>query len=107
MNKVRRVPRRCDEKGCKGVAQVWCFLPGDYTPEGEEFDGAYCSEHAEQNGFCRMCGQFWAGVESFHFGTYHGYCDNCRYEVEREEDLEYDEWEDSDYYEPPQEAYVC
>ena len=58
----------CDEHGCS-ESGYHCELP-----DGTAF--AYCYAHMRANGFCRGCGLFWAGVESFDFSG-HGYCDNC------------------------------
>ena len=75
----------CDEEGCTSHFTVGCYLPD--TDRTNRPDNFYCSEHAEQNGFCKSCGDFWGGVESFEFGEYHGYCDNCAYELERDDEL--------------------
>jgi hypothetical protein len=70
-------PYRCEEPGCLNEAMP-CYLSGD--PEPSEW---WCSEHAFEHGFCRGCGQFWAGIESFDFGP--GYCPNCRDEIQADE----------------------
>ncbi len=77
---------RCMEEGCGNIG-FECYLPDD----GDEASYAYCAEHAFDNGFCKRCGQFWAGIESFDFGK--GYCDNCQYELDDETDDETDEWD--------------
>lgn len=53
----------CQEAGCTldGFA---CYLP-DYDSTNEPY--FYCSEHAFNNGFCKMCGSFNGGLESFEF----------------------------------------
>jgi len=71
----------CDEDGCEKEG-CECTLP-DGT-----LGGRYCTTHAFRNGFCKGCGMFWAGIESFDFGS--GYCDNCR------TDWDEPEWDEDD-----------
>jgi hypothetical protein len=78
--------RLCDEPGCD-LPAFECVLPDG------ALNGYYCSKHAFDNGFCKMCGMFWAGMESFDFGN--GYCDTCQVEVDII-DGTYDEPEDDD-----------
>jgi len=88
---VRQIERVCDEDGCTNVG-LECSLPDDDTVASY----AYCDEHIFNNGFCRMCGQFWGGVESFEFLN-GGYCDNCRSELDHEDaEPDDDEWDDLD-----------
>jgi hypothetical protein len=46
----------------------------------------YCIDCAQKLGYCYICGEFWAGIESFDFGP--RYCENCASEVEEDEDDE-------------------
>lgn len=86
----------CMEDGCKSTEGIACFYE-----VGDQPDVYYCWEHIVQNGFCRGCGQFWAGVDSFDFQHY-GWCDNCWDQVsEPESEFEYED----DYYESPYEEY--
>lgn len=82
----------CMEDGCWKRDTVSCFLP-DY--ESQSVDGKpdyyYCSKHAGRF-FCRICGQFWAGIESFDF-LHPGYCDNCDDQIQHD----FDDGEDDDY----------
>lgn len=88
--------RRCDEPGCELEGRA-CFLPTHDQPAGEDEhpDAYYCAEHAFANGFCRGCGDFWGGVESFEFAN-GGYCDNCRSAIDAEERDEQDWFEVDD-----------
>lgn len=92
---------RCGHEGCDREA-IACWLPRhgylDDQPENdpEEPDDWYCPEHAALHGYCRSCGSFAGGVESFEFGGDAGYCDYCRGEREQERAIERgeDEWID-------------
>jgi hypothetical protein len=76
----------CDEPRCDNPGHA-CFLPGSQEP-----DGGYCSEHAFAHGFCKGCGDFWGGVESFEFIN-NGWCDNCRAEFDEPDDDEEYAWD--------------
>ena len=78
------------EDGC-GNAGFECFLPDDEN----QASYAYCVEHAFDNGFCRSCGQFWGGIESFEFLN-GGLCDNCKDELEQE--IAYEQAEDEPWH---------
>lgn len=68
----------CEEPGCTEGGWVACRLP-DHHETGEEHH--YCREHAFAHGYCKGCGDFWGGVESFEFLN-NGYCDNCRSQID-------------------------
>ena len=76
-------PRECDFPGCHREAMP-CWLPDDLDQPSEYL----CLEHARQAGYCAGCGRFSAGIESFDFGRYPGYCDNCQGELEIEDERE-------------------
>lgn len=82
----------CQHEGCSNPG-IPCFMPGNY--DADDPDYFYCGEHCQIEGFCYICGQFWAGVEMFDFGP--GYCVNCASEVE-EPDYDDMDWFD-DYAE--------
>lgn len=92
---------RCGHEGCDRDA-IACWLPRygylDDQPENdpEEPDDWYCPEHAALHGYCRCCGTFEGGIESFEFGRHAGYCDVCATQREHEEEVERaeDEWID-------------
>lgn len=79
---------RCEEPGCTSFDALPCVM--DFDDKNPSY---FCPEHAFKNGHCSICGQFWAGIESFDFGP--GYCENCRSEVEEEDDYDMDD--DYDY----------
>lgn len=63
---------RCSKPGCwaKGMA---CFYPNGADALPDEW---VCAEHCHDAGYCRCCGNFWAGVDSFDFSR-NGLCENC------------------------------
>jgi hypothetical protein len=83
----------CEDDGCLREAME-CVL---YDPEDDrEVSYWYCTEHAQEHGFCWYCGHFWGGCEAFDFEP-SGLCPNCKDEVKN--DLgEYDE--EYDYGDP-------
>lgn len=94
--RLYRRQRRCQHPGCTNEG-IPCLLQW-YDEEPDEY---YCSKHAFQHGFCRSCGVFWAGVESFDFGS-GGLCEHCLDQIradtgeydEEEREYEYDGWEE-------------
>lgn len=98
MSEHRRKPKfhKCQQDGCQAEG-IACYLPDwDDEPKGDSRpDFYYCWEHCQQNGFCKLCGQFWGGVEMFDFGS--GFCEFC------EDAVQYDFGEydraDEDMYE--------
>jgi hypothetical protein len=58
----------------------------------EKPDEVLCGEHASEAGYCRSCGDFWGGIESFEF-HHPGLCDHCATDGQ---DLDFDE--EDDYY---------
>lgn len=82
---------RCAEDGCwhKGMD---CYLPDGKPGVADEY---VCWEHAHKAGYCRSCGCFNAGIESFDFGR-SGLCESCE-----------DQWKcDTGEYDEPDE-YQC
>src|SRR5262245_32995656 len=62
-----------------------------------------CPAHAVQDGFCGGCGLFSSGIESFDFGRFPGYCDNCQDEIAsnysgEDDDGDYEAAEDADIW---------
>lgn len=82
--RFKRRKRQCQHEGCKNEG-VQCQLP-DYRDGSIQIE-FFCGEHAHLNGYCRCCGQFWAGVDAFDFNK-SGLCPHCQDEV------------DEDFYEP-------
>lgn len=85
-------------RGLKRVGQwfarllTWPWRPRPDQLEGRTEIAYYCAEHAQEHGYCYICGQFWAGVERFDFDP-SGLCPNCQDAIAYElgEDDE-DEW---------------
>ena len=77
----------CQHEGCTNPGQPcelpWVIGPPDKEPEYEYF----CSMHAQEHGYCWMCGYFWRGAESFEFSK-SGLCENCKSELDAEFDEE-------------------
>lgn len=65
-----------------------------FNPWGKPV-GWLCDDHLDGSGFCLGCGLFSAGIESFDFGQYAGYCDNCAAHLE---EMDYDYEDEDDYY---------
>jgi len=84
----------CQHDGCWKRDAVPCFLPDYDEPEGDDGKPSYyyCFKHAPQEGFCYICRQFWAGIESFDF-IHPGLCDNCNEQIEHD----FDDGDDDDY----------
>jgi len=80
----------CEEEGCSHDATVKCVL--DYldeeTNEWKEQVEWFCTDHANEEGYCMGCGTFIAGT-GMEF-TNNGYCDNCFDEI-RSNDIEDEE----------------
>jgi hypothetical protein len=89
----RRPTVRCEL--CRSRYVIECRL----HPQ-DKADRYLCFECAERKGFCVGCGIFSAGVESFEFGRYRAYCENCQDELRAEDfddhDPEYYDDDDSD-----------
>jgi len=79
---------RCSEKGCSRSGSKYFF------PDNSSI--VLCWEHAQQHGFCPMCGGFFGGVEFFEV---HGFCLDCYHELDPDPDEYYDEedelWEEA------------
>lgn len=88
---------QCEHEGCDQKDNLTpCFV---YDPDTGELvlDSHYCWKHSYENGFCRICGQLWAGVESFEFNNPLKLCENCKERIECEIG-ETDEEPDEVYY---------
>ncbi len=79
-----------------------CYLPEPprfrfkgQTPVERKPDEVLCSEHAARNGYCRSCGDFWGGIESFEF-IHRGLCDHCHDQIKS--DYYYPSDDEDDYY---------
>jgi hypothetical protein len=84
----------CERETCTREG-IDCYLPDD-GPERPYV--VLCDEHAFAAGFCKLCGSFWGGIESFEFGP--GYCENCEFQI-KDSCGENDEDDGSDdFYDP-------
>lgn len=91
MGKQKQRKHKCRFEGCKELHTDWY----EYKPENGVWS---CAEHAEYFGFCFMCGNFWAGVESFDFSRVKGVCENCISEFDDDFEDDQDEWSWMDEY---------
>jgi hypothetical protein len=83
---------KCQEPGCKQKGEP-CFYPNGET----EF---CCWDHKAKHGFCKYCGQFWGGIESFHFHGMPGVCDECEEEIKYQNGEFDDEIYEDDFIDP-------
>lgn len=68
-----------------------CEHPDDSQPDGNAVE-YLCEECLDKSvWYCHHCGQFCAGITSFEFGPYAGFCDNC---VDQMKDRDYTGEED-------------
>ena len=63
--------------------------------ELDRFTESLCPDCANEQGFCRSCGTFCAGIERFDFGPHEGFCDNCADQIDNDMS---DEFNDDDEY---------
>jgi hypothetical protein len=96
----------CAEPGCTAEHAIACEEPRDWMEAAvdaaldEPAVTYYCPDHAEQNGFCRGCGLFCAGIETYDFGRGRngpaGFCEHCQDQIEDDmaDEAESDDWED-------------
>ncbi|MCP4358395.1 MAG: hypothetical protein GY796_10305 [Chloroflexi bacterium] len=69
----------CWQPGCPNPA-----IPCYYGPPDDEYTGPdayYCPQHAREQGFCPLCGDYWSGNTLFDFDTI-GLCLHCYQELE-------------------------
>jgi len=82
---------RCQKAHCPDRA-VACYLPNSYGRDRKP-DEMLCARHAWLSGYCRSCGEFWGGINSFDFLN-GGLCDFCFDEIQNDIDLESCDGED-------------
>lgn len=88
LDNLKRAPM-CEHPGCPKRAELECTMPPICDDEAGSVH-PLCFEHAEAEGFCVGCGQFWCGIEAFDFDPAH-LCPNCRDQMVDPEDGEDDE----------------
>lgn len=76
-------PQTCEHEGCQNVGMP-CYIRWSDTEPAEWC----CDEHIYEAGYCRVCGLFNAGLESFDFGG-DGLCASCREELRESVEDEY------------------
>jgi hypothetical protein len=96
---TRKLEHDCRHEGCDEASDlIECrFCDG-------EIDGRYCWDHVP-SGFCKGCGLFSAGIESFDFaaeyGIIPGFCEECsdqlKHDCGEDEERLYEDMFDEDY----------
>lgn len=89
LDNLKRAPM-CEYPGCPKRAELECVLPASHDDECATTH-PLCLVHAEAEGYCVGCGQFWSGIEDFDRDP-SGLCPNCRDQmVDDDENAEDDE----------------
>jgi hypothetical protein len=90
---MRPVIHPCEHDGCN--------RPGDPCWLGDDPDDApsfyFCPEHAHVEGFCRGCGGFFGGIESFDFSP-SGLCETCEVDPGGDDPDEDEDWMDDEFW---------
>lgn len=95
--------RKCQDCGKRGTIACFLFDGGsrmiysfrhanhDSRPAMRERDPdeRLCRDCAAKAGFCRCCGEFWGGIDSFEF-THPGICDHCADDIRQDMEDESD-----------------
>jgi hypothetical protein len=81
---LKLIKHVCEEPDCN-IEGIQCHLSyySFDSKENKEAYSYYCPEHATKNGYCWMCGEFWAGNEEFDLDPSQP-CPNCNNEVDAE-----------------------
>lgn len=87
--------RFCCHPQCKNEA-IECRLY-DFETKAKITEW-YCPDHASEHGYCCICGEFWAGCESFDLSPVPGVCPNCRDQMDQDDP---DDWDPDDYHPGP------
>jgi hypothetical protein len=81
---LKLIKHQCEEPGCTEQGSQCHLLDyGDHSGPAVDVYEYYCPEHATKNGYCWLCGEFWAGNEEFDLEPSH-LCPNCKSEVDSE-----------------------
>lgn len=81
----------CDKEGCDKDGWPGWTIWGDEEPVGWT-----CDDHAYEQGFCPVCHNFLAGLESFDFSPAK-MCTDCFEELQFEMGEFDEEWDEEDY----------
>jgi len=97
IKEVRAVPKeyinfwksghKCEQEGCFKDGSVECRIPDTgypVLPETLNHIEHLCPDHAYENGYCSLCGDFWGGIESFDFNNPSHLCEHCLEQVKDE-----------------------
>ena len=85
--------------GCKKRAhRINCYLPVYDEADPQLCVARLCADCCRKQGFCRFCGEFAGGIESFEF-WHPGICDYCDHQMRTEmenypDDVPWD-WEEA------------
>lgn len=75
---------KCEQEGCFDDGSVECRVPDSGYPVPPETLNTiehFCPEHAYENSYCSLCGEFWGGIESFDFDNPSHLCEHCIQQV--------------------------
>lgn len=78
---------KCEQEGCFDDGSVECRTHDSGYPVLPEMLNTiehFCPEHAYENGYCSLCGDFWGGIESFDFNNPSHLCEHCLEQVKDE-----------------------
>jgi len=69
---------------CDGTFAFRCLPSWDPRADGYTWDEVeyLCGDCAQEQGYCRGCGNYWARNEQFDFSRIRGYCPDCVDEIE-------------------------
>lgn len=72
---------KCEHEGCDRHGSVKCVIPNSdrWSSLAPDIIEYYCCQHAQEEGFCPGCGNYWAG--SGEFESNNGWCDTCYGEI--------------------------
>lgn len=99
-------------QSCRAPDAIYCYLPEPPRCSGPEYrlrerppDEVLCAECAVAAGYCRSCGDFWAGITSFDF-IHPGLCDHCHDQIRQDCDEAGDEYEEMPEYSGYEDDYT-
>lgn len=73
---------------------IKCTNADASEPDGEAVEYLCCDCLNKSVWYCHSCGTFCAGITSYEFGSYAGFCDNCADQIR---DSDYDGEDEEDY----------